>query len=258
MEEDYMSEFLDVSYIILHRDHSKNKDRTRNLLEVIKHVRSISSDVEIFVVEQDEKESGVCDLISSFNIKYKFLFNPGLFNRSWGFNYSAKNTHKTKLVFSDNDMLVDKYCFLKGIGCLNTFSIVRPYNGFSNDMTEEQTNEYITTKNINIGTIRNIHNLSGGVIMFDKSSFLKIGMFDERFEGWGGEDDEMMANIYNYQSNGVVTVATLDRQITHLYHSRANINDGKTQPNYQKNVSYITDGKRNDGILILGDENKYV
>ena len=51
-------------------------------------------------------------------------------------------------------------------------------------------------------------------------------------------------------------IYTLNHPITHLYHSRE-IYDGNFQPNYNKNVSYITDGKRNFGIIKLGDVNKY-
>ncbi|MFA5405016.1 MAG: galactosyltransferase-related protein [Ignavibacteria bacterium] len=252
-----MSVFTDASYIIQHRDHTVIKDRTRNLLEVLKHIRSVSSDVEILVLEQDAKESEIKDLISPYNVTYKLLFNPGLFNRSWGFNCSAKITEKNKLIFADNDMLIDKGCFSRGLESLDTFSIVRPFNGVSNDMTEGQTNHYVNTKITSLGNIRPITSFSGGIIMFNKSDFFKIGMFDERFEGWGGEDDEMMSNIQNHQSRGLITVTSLNSPVTHLYHSR-NVYDSNTQPNYSKNLSFMTDGRRNEGIEVLGSESKYV
>jgi len=249
--------FSDACYVIQHRDHSKNHDRTRNLIQVLKYVRSISKYIEILIIEQDTSKSSELETIAAeYNVKYEFLYNPGLFNRSWGFNFSTRVTDKQKLVFADNDMLIDNECFIQSVTLLDIFSIVRPYNGYSNDLTEEQTLAYISTKQIGQGIIRNIHNLSGGVILFNKTTFEQIGMFDERFEGWGGEDDEMMLNIQKYATEGSVTVATLNHPITHLYHSRE-IYDGNSQPNYNKNVSYITDGNRNFGIIKLGDVNKY-
>lgn len=253
-----MNIFEDTCYIIQHRDQSSNKDRTRNLIQVLKHLRRISNNLSILIIEQaEQKEEEFIKLISQFNVEYEFIYNPGLFNRSWGFNFASSITDKNKLIFADNDLIVDDDCVIAGVEMLDNYSVVRPYNGYSNDLNEEQTRYFSLTNIKSVGIMRNIHNISGGVVMFQKKAFNDIGMFDERFEGWGGEDDEMMLNIKNCCEKGIINVASLNKPVTHLFHTRANTNDGITQPNYNKNVSYINDGMRNNGIAVLGDRNKY-
>ena len=56
----------------------------------------------------------------------------------------------------------------------------------------------------------------GGLVFWNKSSFIKIGMQNEYFSGWGGEDNEIMLradlfNLKHYRINDV---------LYHLYHKR--------------------------------------
>ena len=248
--------YNEVCYVIQHRDNSVDKDRTKNLIQVIKYVKSISEDIEIMVLEQTLQEtSELKDLFQKINVKYIHLKNGGLFNRAWGFNCSISLTERSKFVFADNDMLLNKDDFNKGIELLESYDIVRPYNGFSNDLSPYQTIDYVFNKTIGIGTLRFINNFSGGIVMLTRQGFAKLGGFDERFEGWGGEDDEMHLHIEKLSKSGTVNVCSFGIPVTHLYHSRT-VNDGNTQPNYNKNVSYITDGKRNEGITI-GNVGRY-
>lgn len=250
-------------YIIQHRDITHKKDRTLNLLTVIKYIRSYSN-IPIMIIEQSQKEdlfltnklSNVC------NLDYKHLYNPGLFNRSWGFNYAAKVTNVDKLVFADNDMLLTVLYFNEGIKALDEFDVVRPYNGWSLDLSQTYTIEFIKSNCTNLifdNSLRhrNINNYSGGLIMFNRESFLnKVKGFDERFEGWGGEDDEMHKHLNKLIDDNIITFKSLGSNLIHLYHDR-NVYDGNTQPNYERNCSYINDGKRNLGIEEIGNPNKY-
>lgn len=253
--------FNDVCYIIQHRDISQNKDRTNNLINLIKYLKNISNDMEILVLEQTEYASvSLQSYLHLSNVRYIHLKNPGLFNRSWGFNCSVNLTTKSKLVFADNDMILRKESLINSIKILDDCDAIRPYNGYAKYLTELQTKNYFKTRSMpdikDIEKLVYINNFSGGVILFNKESFKRIGMFDERFEGWGGEDDEMHIHLHNLHNSSKIKIITFDEPIIHLYHSR-NVNDGNTQPNYNKNVSFINDGKRNDGINILGDITKY-
>jgi hypothetical protein len=251
--------FSDVSYIMQYRERSVVRDRTRNLFQVISHLRKISKEIEILVLHQDyniDEEASV--FLEENKCRYVLLKNPGLFNRSWGFNCSVELTSRNKLVFADNDMIIDKPVLIESIKLLEGYSAVRPYNGFSIDLTEQETIEYIKTSQHASGSMRNINNFSGGVVMFNREDFINIGMFDERFEGWGGEDDEMSIHLKRFEYHGMIKTISHGGPVIHLYHGRSDINDGPTHNNYNKNVSYITDNNRNSGILKLGDVNRYV
>ena len=58
---------------------------------------------------------------------------------------------------------------------------------------------------------------SGGITLFKKTFYEKVGGFDERFEGWGAEDDAMDIKIKAITSQ-IITIE--DQLAYHLWHPR--------------------------------------
>lgn len=247
----------DSCYIILHRDRSTNKDRSRNLFAVIKHIKT-EIDIPILVVEQDSSiNMELCKKLLDDGIQYQFIYNPGLFNRSWGYNCAINFTRYKKLILADNDLVLDNHDLLLGLDHLKKYNIVKPFNKVY-DLDSDATincinlNEYYQTD-----TSRNRINLTaGGLLMITRETFLKVGGYDERFEGWGGEDDEMTLHLWKYIHNNEITLHQLTGNLFHLYHDRS-LYDSWIQPNYKNNYSYINDNNRNYNISI-GRPDKYL
>lgn len=239
----------DVWYVIVHRD--SDEKRTRNLIYTCKYIKSLG--LNVLVIEQDS-EQHIKQLCESLNVTYAFIKNSGLFNRAWGFN-CFKNFIKAEKVFlADNDIIIDKEIIYDTIKSLDYYDVVRPFNGmvyyYDEESTVKLTTENIRTTDKNFNIV-NIYNLSGGVCSFRVDSFFdKIGGFDERFEGWGGEDDEMHNHIISIG----VSIYSFSNTAIHLNHER-NHNEGRWQPKYNQNLIYIHDGKRNDSIVI-GDQKR--
>lgn len=238
-------------YVLLHRD-SKDPSRKRNLLYTINYVKSLG--FLVLVIEQDKEpfnETSCKDL----GVEYGFIYNPGLFNRSWGFNCFRNFITCDKVILADNDIILDRNVLLSLEMLLDNNDVVRPFNGVVNHYDENDTNEFIASGKVtNKQNFVNIFNMSGGVCSFRVDSFYdKIKGFDERFEGWGGEDDEMH---YHLSKSGL-KISSFSNIGIHLYHTRNN-NDGNWHNHYQQNVSYINDGNRNFGVDVLGNINKYV
>lgn len=241
-----------VWYVIVHRD--GDEKRTRNLIYTCNYIKSLG--FSVLVIEQDS-EKRIEKLCETLDVSYQFIFNPGLFNRAWGFNCFKNFISSGKVFLADNDIILDKNILYDTVKTLDYYDVVRPFNGMVVDCDETETVEFIqdNTKlpTIKSEKIRNIFNFSGGVCSFRVDSFLeKIGGFDERFEGWGGEDDEMHKHLNNLN----ITKFSFNNIGIHLYHPRNN-NEGNWQPNYQKNLVYINDNKRNENIII-GNIDKYV
>ncbi len=59
----------------------------------------------------------------------------------------------------------------------------------------------------------------GGIVFWNKRSFINIGMKNEYFKGWGGEDNEiiMRANLCELKQ------IRIDDTLYHLYHDRPQI-----------------------------------
>lgn len=243
-------------YVILHRDRSTNKDRTRNLLFVIDHIRS-EVNIPILVVEQDEKfNNELCQKLLDKKVSYQFLYNPGLFNRSWGYNCSVNLTRYDKLILADNDVVLDNNDLIKGLELLDSYSVVKPFKKLY-DLEESDTIQFINTNTnpINLGKKR-VNLTAGTLMMITRDAYLTVGGYDERFEGWGGEDDEMTLNLWKYINFKKLTYNEFGTNLLHLYHDRT-VNDSWTQPNYHNNCSFIYDNRRNQNVTI-GQYNKYV
>lgn len=239
-----------VWYVINHRN--GDVDRTRNLIHTCKYIKSVG--FEVLVIEQDS-EKRIELLCLELDVKYAFIYNSGLFNRSWGFNCFRNFITADKVFLADNDIIINKNVLWDTVKTLDYYDVVRPFNGIVLDCDNTETIDFIDNDKQPVFTnnkLRNIFNFSGGVCSFRVESFYdKIGGFDERFEGWGGEDDEM----HKHLSELKLDKYSFDVFGIHLHHSRNN-NEGNWQPNYNKNVSYIHDNKRNENIII-GNVSKY-
>lgn len=242
-------------YIILHRDKSSNKDRTRNLLKVIENIRS-NIDIDIMVLEQDaSSDHELCQKLSDQNVIYKFLYNPNLFNRSWGYNCAVTLTEYGKLVLADNDVVLNTDNLQQGINLLDSYDVIKPFKKLY-DLDEEDTINYINNNVYPQNLTNNRINLTAGTLMMiTRDAFLKVGGYDERFEGWGGEDDEMTLQLWKHINAKELTYHQFGDNLLHLYHSRT-VFDSYQQPNYSNNYKYIRDGNRNNNIII-GQINKY-
>lgn len=59
---------------------------------------------------------------------------------------------------------------------------------------------------------------AGGAFLITRAAFVHVGGWDERFRGWGGEDDAMSYKIERARLSGI----ELDRRpALHLHHARS-------------------------------------
>lgn len=247
---------MNACYVILYRESTYDSYRLRNIKFVVTYLKQIPN-LDILIIEQDSKETVIKQFCNDNNIQYAFIKNAGLFNRAWAFNCFHNFTNAKRVILGDGDIIVDKSVIARTISALHDYDIVRPYSGYVNDLSNDDTLRLINEGRFVDVNLRNIFNFSGGVCAFRTDSFYNIlGGFDERFEGWGGEDDEMHIRIFEH-SFDKLSLTSSNQHALHMFHKRTQL-DGNQQPNYLKNVSYIRDGKRNDGIQQIGNINRYV
>ena len=222
---------IGLSYIIGHRGASKA--RIKNLYIVIKFLQKHFPGIEIIVVEQDSVPSNIP---LPNNVKHLFLFNPELFNRAWGFNVAAKHARHNVMAFGDNDLVVPPEALLSAYQQCLTIGTATPYNSKGLiDLTPEATKKLslsCTIPKILDGKYRPSCNYAGGVLLMTKQAFELVGGWEERMEGWGGEDSHMFTKI---KKLNIGTYEPKEYPGIHLHHER---NGGKPQlqnPNYSNN-----------------------
>ena len=217
-----MSDILsDVSLIIGYRQASA--DRKLGLQFVLNWLYKYLPEVEILLIEQDETQK--IDVILPPTCKYHFTYNPGLYNRCWAFNVGINLTDKKIFAFSDSDMFMAREDYIRAFEACRTFQAVNP-NGETVYNIVNADPEALTYE---ISEKRKLWTMAAGLLIMQREAVEMIAGWDERFEGWGGEDDAISHLTYHTLTN-----KTLDCMMYHVDHARS-VFDGKTQPGYLYN-----------------------
>ncbi|MEZ4883082.1 MAG: glycosyltransferase, partial [Chitinophagales bacterium] len=217
-----------ISYIIAFR--ATNIERIAALVFVLKKLRNYFPDLEILVVEQDSEAK--LDLDANLNVKHLFIFNSGLFNKGWSFNLAEKHTQKSVLAFGDADIFLEKEDYLSFFKSAENFEAITP------NMTEAinvRISDANTLKYENIDKRPLFDTFAGGLVILTREGFEKIGGWDERFEGWGCEDNAVSHVIYN-----TLTSKTYYFPMYHIDHPRSQL-DGKEQVKYEENKNLMAE-----------------
>lgn len=210
-----------ICYIIGYRE--SNHERKEALLFVLLYLRKLFPTLEILVIEQDI--SPKFSIEESFHIRHIFIQNSGLYNRCWGFNVGAENTQKQVLAFGDSDLFLKKEDFLICFKAAENFEAITPNKKEAINIAIRNQVDF----EFEVINKRPIYTFAGGLLILRKAAFEKIGGWDERFEGWGGEDDALSHVIYNR-----LTSKTFEFPFYHIDHPRT-LNDGIQQEKYQNN-----------------------
>lgn len=224
----------DVSFIIGHRGSA----RTQLLLKTIESIAAQQQCiVECIVVEQDSQPV----MRKQLPAWVKYVFTPTddpkmPYSRSWAFNVGAEHANSSCLIFHDNDLLVPRdYAYQtlklveKGFDFVN---LKRFIFYLSESATQEILNNGRIEPSLKVDSIMQ-NAEGGGSIGACKKAYFKIGGFDQRFVGWGGEDNEFWERA---QTQSVWPYANL--ALIHLWHGpqkeKLDIECSATQVLYNK------------------------
>ncbi len=231
-----------TSYIMTWRG-AGDPARRANLDTVLTWL-GLSRPAEILLVEQDVAPS-LNDLPRTPGLRYQFVYNPGPFNKSWGFNVAARQSAGSVLAFGDADVVCG--ALPAAIAhCRAGMPVVRPFTGI-NDLTEDESEmlrrdlSCITDPTFAQTQSRRIAGgevppVCGGLVVFRREFFSLMGGWDERFRGWGGEDNAMDIKIARSQIRAAV-LPSIDG--FHLHHDRANA-DIATNVHYRANLALLS------------------
>jgi hypothetical protein len=218
--------------------------------------------MEVVLIEQDSVSKLTLAKQYPFPIRHIFAYNPKLFNRSWGFNVAIRNTTNPILFFGDSDMIIPPAQVHETVNLLTSqYEVISPFAQCL-ELTPEETAafdlerwDYSLQKNPRGGM-----NFCSGIVAYTRPALERIYAWDERFEGWGGEDD-----IQFMKTRQVLKYAMLNNKCYHLYHERSK-NDGSNQhDNYANNLRLFWQYHHNPAQIVIdmrnfpnwGDINKY-
>lgn len=206
--------------------------------------------LEVIVVEQDVAARLESEDLGS-NVRTLFVYNPGPFNKSWGLNVAARHAEHELLVVGDADMLMpDESLGRALLACRDNYDAVNPYASLI-DLTEQETRA-VVRGDAGVAEIRreSMHDrrpqgehicFCGGICVFHRDVYFALGGMDERFLGWGGEDDAMSINLERYTDRIAVQ---RDTAAYHLWHPRPQ--QRYQHPHYRLNLAFAREYRYSD------------
>jgi len=212
--------------------------RIRNLMACLLALRDQTmpaADYRVTVVEFDDRPRWQ-PLIEPLADHYLHLAGHGLFNKSWTLNAGVRHTlgAARTLCLLDADILVDReflarnHARLAGPGHdahlphTEMLSLDVPA---SDRLIEQRCGR--GTRDVPLAGARGLllRDVPGACLWITPELFERVGGFDERYRGWGGEDEDM---LYRVASAG--SVVQFDDVFTHLAHQRPAMRRGDGQP----------------------------
>lgn len=204
-----MSKF---TYAIGWRHH---RDREGNLSRVLDWLKSFPG-LDVLVVEQDNMRR----FRPPPGVRHVFARSTEPYNRSWGFNIAFRESESPHVVFGDSDILMRSHEFLSALEAAESLDVLSPYSSVldldlqESGMSLEEMGRIVRPGR---GEMDNQKiNLCGGVVVFSRDAFERVGGWDEDFVGWGGEDDMM---TFKVEAAGLRT-ASMPFRCYHLWHQR--------------------------------------
>jgi hypothetical protein len=170
----------------------RDEGRLEGLKKCIKGLRAQTIDCYIILIEQDRTplhQEELEPLVDS----YLFTYSNTLFNKSWAFNCGAIIAPDDLILLHDCDMLAPRNYVREAVRVLGTKDLALPWSKILY-LTEESSRRYPDGPHKIHSTLTS-HQVVGGSLIVRKDFYLRIGGMDERFEGWGGEDNAFYAKV---------------------------------------------------------------
>lgn len=207
--------------------------------------------VEVIVVEQDSHPRLAAPLAHP-GARVIFAHHAGPFNKAWGLNVGARHATGNALLFGDADVIVPGGLSAAAMHCATSMQVVKPYRRLV-DLKPEETRvvrergpdalpPLDATARRDRDAIGERLVLCGGWVAMRRDAFLAIGAFDERFVGWGGEDDAMTMKVELAR----LSTCELDPGAAlHLWHPRSP-ETTSGHAHYASNLALLADYARYD------------
>jgi GT2 family glycosyltransferase len=230
--KEYHAEKRELSIVVGVRAQGHEPERLRNAQACLRALNLQDQPrwkYRIVVVEQDTAPRWQGSL-GPLADRYVFAYNPGPYNRGWGFNVGVALCEKQAgaLCLLDADLMVPPDFVSRGLQAYH--SGMRAFLPYQEIM---YANAHWTTEAIcrHLVNPKESPDLSacqgerftgseGGCIWVDAALYNEIGGHDERFEGWGFEDRDFCLRL-----NRATLVSRLPGRLLHLDHPRPSRGD---------------------------------
>lgn len=235
-------DYNDLTIILPYRK-TDDPVREENLDIKLRYLNKIGLKNIIISEHSDNSEADfLIDRYGNLFDSFKVIFNNAngeLFNKSLAINKGVIESKTKYIGISDIDCLTENKNVNKSIKLLNKgFEVVHPFNRVINDIVDKdkfkQEYDFKT-----VDSPKQYRDWAdGGIVFWNKEAFISIGMKNENFNGWGGEDNEILIRARLFQLKQI----RIDETLYHLYHERPQIRTKNNVEQLEK-IEQIKDEK---------------
>ena len=219
---------VDVTVVIPFRGRGEDLERVRNLAACVGSLcrQSHPRDRYRIVVVESDDEPRWRDELEPLVDDYVFAFHPGKFNKSWTVNCGVRHTARpgALVCILDGDILADEGFIARNVARFedSTMRGLWPFRDIlfldpasSDRAIGARCDEGLP--DVDDAQMRGVvlRRPPGGCVWLRRDFFLQIGGMDERFEGWGGEDVDL---VWRAEFRG--GLERFPDRLLHLHHRR--------------------------------------
>jgi predicted glycosyltransferase involved in capsule biosynthesis len=211
-------DYGNLTVIIPYRK-TNDLQREENMAITLNYLSKLG--IKNLIISEHSDYSSKADLENYAHLfaSFKVIFNNSngeYFSKAIAINKGVIYSKTPYICIYDLDCISEKKNMEKSLELLDEgFEIVYPFNRRIKDI--EDKTKFKEAYDFNIDSSeQNRDWADGGIVFWNKQSFIEIGMLNEYFSGWGGEDNEIIirANLFKLKQ------IRLDEILYHLYHER--------------------------------------
>lgn len=206
-------------------------DREDNLYAVLQHFDQTYTDYKVWVIEADAAPKFNWSRLSDPKVNHVFIPHTGAFPKALLYNTGAKLSRADVLIFNDVDCVSHPQTVSSCVHELIHFTahdVLCPFWEMIN-VEGESKKQFLANPRYEMFSGINKDNLTpdtsvlyernaGGIFIFRRKDFYRIGGLNTAFAGWGGEDSEL---LYRAKRLGL-TWSVLSEPLFHLNHDSPN------------------------------------
>ncbi|MDF2040258.1 galactosyltransferase-related protein [Cytobacillus oceanisediminis] len=176
------------------------------------------------------------------------ICNDKVFNKSKAVNSAAQQATRNIFVIADGDIVYDPAIIVEAVELLNKNAWIVPFSKVVNlsskdtkKLLRQKPNWPLSVKLKDFQIEKYYKNFAGKLNVITRKNFLTAYGFDERFNGWGGEDDAFCCAANTLCGN----FKRIDgRKVYHLWHPHIG---WENSPNKEENLRLLKLYKKANG-----------
>lgn len=198
------------------------------------------SELNITVMLSEHAEQPDNELSVPAGVIRVFTESTGAFNKACACNRGFSASTDDVIAIVDADTLMNSQVFTATLNRVATHDeVIRPFSRLC-ELTEDQRDAYLQSAVLpqpsqtdrDDSREGDVIPLCGGIVIMQRARYFSVGGVDERFQGWGGEDDALSDALVR---TGATIKVVKNEPAFHLWHDR-DMRERSGHAHYRANV----------------------